>query len=129
MPKTSQVLTSPLEGTVVAPTYNYIDEQQAQIKALREVRGVRSGMTGTILMILESQHAATLQLHEDDPYYPWELRFLDRPDTMPRYMRAAKWYILFLPKPRDSSQYSLLFKEIRRCEETHREDHGVEAGI
>jgi len=72
MSKTSQVLTSPLEGTVVAPIYNYTEEQQAQIKVLRE-------------------YAATLQLPEDDPYYPWELRFLDRPDTMPRYMRAAKW--------------------------------------
>jgi len=72
MPKTSQVLTSPLEGTVVAPTYNYTEEQQAHIKALRE-------------------YAATLQLPEDDPYYPWELKFLDRSDTMPRYMRAAKW--------------------------------------
>jgi len=70
--KTSQLLTSPLTGTVVAPIYNYSEEQQGLIKALRE-------------------HAATLQLPEDDPYYPWELRFLDKPDTMPRYMRAAKW--------------------------------------
>lgn len=28
---------------------------------------------------------------ESDPYYPWEQRWLDKPDTMPRYMRAAKW--------------------------------------
>lgn len=40
MPKTSQVLTSPLEGTVVAPTYNYTEEQRAQSKALREVRRI-----------------------------------------------------------------------------------------
>jgi len=72
MPKTSQLLTVPLAGTIVAPIYNYTEEQQAQIKALRE-------------------YAATLQLPEDDPYHPWELRFLDKPDTMPRYMRAAKW--------------------------------------
>jgi len=72
MPKTSLVLTSPLVGTVVAPIHNYTEEQQAQIKALRE-------------------YAATFQLPEDDPYYPWELRFLDKLDTMPRYMRAAKW--------------------------------------
>ncbi|KAF9786931.1 CRAL-TRIO domain-containing protein [Thelephora terrestris] len=72
MPKTSQVLTSPLQGTIVAPIYNYTEEQQAQINALKE-------------------YAATLQLPEDDPYYPWELRFLDMPDTIPRYMRAAKW--------------------------------------
>ena len=43
------------------------------------------------------QFAATLQLPEDDPYYPWELRFLDQPDTMPRYMRAAKWCVIYLP--------------------------------
>ena len=30
-------------------------------------------------------------LPKDDPYYPWELRWVNRPDTMPRYMRAAKW--------------------------------------
>ena len=45
-----------------------------------------------MLIGLESQYAATLQLPEDDPYHPWELRFLDKSDTMPRYMRAAKWY-------------------------------------
>jgi hypothetical protein len=39
MEKTSKILTSPLEGTVVAPIYKYTKEQQAQIKALREVRG------------------------------------------------------------------------------------------
>jgi len=72
MARTSQLLTSPPAGTIVAPIHNYTEEQQTQIKALRE-------------------HAATLQLLEDDPYYPWELRFLDKPDTMPRYMRAAKW--------------------------------------
>lgn len=32
-----------------------------------------------------------MQLPENNPYYLWELRFLDKPDTMPRYMRAAKW--------------------------------------
>lgn len=72
MSKTSRVLTSPLPGTVVAPIHNYTTEQLAQIEALRE-------------------YATTLQLPKDDPYYPWELRFLDKPDTMPRYMRAAKW--------------------------------------
>ena len=40
MTKTSQVLTSPLAGTVVTPVYNYTEEQQAQIRALREVRSV-----------------------------------------------------------------------------------------
>ena len=92
MPKTSQLLTSPLPGTTVGPVYNYTEEQQAQIKALREVRSVALGVIGTALTTLGSQYAATLQLPEDDPYHPWELRFLDKPDTMPRYMRASKWY-------------------------------------
>jgi len=54
MSKTSQVLTSPLAGTVVAPIYNYTEEQQAQIKALREVSGVWLEVTWTTLMNLES---------------------------------------------------------------------------
>lgn len=59
-------------------------------------------------MTLKSQHAATLQLPEDDPYYSWELKFLDRPDTMARYMRAAKWYVFFfhLPNVLQRARYS-----------------------
>lgn len=93
MPKTSQLLTSPLAGTAVAPIYDYTEDQQVKIKALREVRNIALETARTAFMTLEPQHAATLQLPEDDPYYPWELRFLNKPDTMPRYMRAAKWYI------------------------------------
>lgn len=26
-----------------------------------------------------------------DEYYPWEARWLSKPDTIPRYMRSAKW--------------------------------------
>ena len=98
MAKTSQLLTSPLAGTTAAPIHNYTEGQQAQIKALREVRNVSLGMTRMAFMTVEPQHAATLQLPKDDPYYPWELRFLDKPDTMPRYMRAAKWYTSHLSK-------------------------------
>jgi len=92
MPKTSQLLTSPLQGTTVVPVYSYTEEQQAQIKALREVRSVALGVTRTPLTTLGPQYATTLQLPEDHPYHPWEFRFLDKSDTMPRYMRAAKWY-------------------------------------
>ena len=28
---------------------------------------------------------------ESDEYFPWEKRWLDKADTVPRYMRAAKW--------------------------------------
>ena len=37
------------------------------------------------------KYADTLLLDPSDPYYKWELRWLNRPDTIPRYMRAAKW--------------------------------------
>lgn len=30
-------------------------------------------------------------LPESETYYVWEQRWLNKPDTMPRYMRAAKW--------------------------------------
>ncbi|KAG2107058.1 CRAL TRIO domain-containing protein [Suillus discolor] len=66
------IFTAPEQGTVVQPIYQYSDEQQAHIKALRE-------------------YADTLLLDPSDPYHNWELRWLNKPDTMPRYMRAAKW--------------------------------------
>lgn len=37
------------------------------------------------------QYAHTLVLPESDSYHKWELRWLNKPDTIPRYMRAAKW--------------------------------------
>ncbi|KAI0640216.1 CRAL/TRIO domain-containing protein [Trametes polyzona] len=71
MAKTHQVLTTPAPGTTV-PVHTYTDDQKAKIRALRE-------------------YADTELLPESDPYHPWELRWLNKPDTMPRYMRAAKW--------------------------------------
>ncbi|TFK42079.1 CRAL-TRIO domain-containing protein [Crucibulum laeve] len=73
--KTNKVLTTPESGTKVAPVFEYSEEQQAQLKALRE-------------------YAETLLLPETDPYHPWELRWLNKPDTMTRYMRAAKWNLV-----------------------------------
>ncbi|PCH34445.1 CRAL/TRIO domain-containing protein [Wolfiporia cocos MD-104 SS10] len=72
MPKTHQVLTSPAPGTVIGPVRTYTEEQQRLITALRE-------------------YADTLLLPESDPYHAWERRWLDKWDTVPRYMRAAKW--------------------------------------
>ncbi|KAG6907472.1 hypothetical protein DXG01_008808 [Tephrocybe rancida] len=69
---TNEVLVSPAPDTVVAPIHQYTDEQAAKIKALRE-------------------YADTLLLPPTDPYYPWELRWLNKPDTMTRYSRASKW--------------------------------------
>ena len=54
MMKTSQLLTSPLAGTLVAPIHDYSEEQQIQIKALREVRGIWLDVIRMILTDLES---------------------------------------------------------------------------
>ncbi|KAK0187189.1 CRAL-TRIO domain-containing protein [Armillaria mellea] len=72
MATTNKVLVTPEEGTKVGPIHDYSDEQKAKISALGE-------------------YAHTLLLQENDPYYKWELRWLNKPDTMPRYMRSAKW--------------------------------------
>lgn len=37
------------------------------------------------------QYAHSLCLPDNDAYAPWERRWLDKPDTIPRYMRASKW--------------------------------------
>ncbi|KAK0234671.1 CRAL-TRIO domain-containing protein [Armillaria nabsnona] len=72
MSTTNKVLVTPEEGTKVGPIHDYSDEQKAKISALGE-------------------YAHTLLLPENDPYHKWELRWLNKPDTMPRYMRSAKW--------------------------------------
>ncbi|KXN85738.1 CRAL-TRIO domain-containing protein C23B6.04c [Leucoagaricus sp. SymC.cos] len=69
---THRVLTKPEPGTVVNPTHKYTKEQQFQINALH-------------------QYTRGLLLPTSDPYYPWELCWLQKRDTIPRYMRAAKW--------------------------------------
>ncbi|KAF8722650.1 hypothetical protein AX14_009716 [Amanita brunnescens Koide BX004] len=70
----TKALTKPVAGTVVAPVFQYDDDQATQINKLRE-------------------YAYEQLLPESDPYRPWELRWLRKPDTMGRYMRAAKWNV------------------------------------
>ncbi|KAF5385045.1 hypothetical protein D9615_001005 [Tricholomella constricta] len=70
--KTHEVLVSPAPETKVAPIHEYTEEQATKIKALREF-------------------AHSLLLPPTDPYHPWELRWLNKPDTIPRYSRASKW--------------------------------------
>ncbi|KAF9486437.1 CRAL/TRIO domain-containing protein [Pholiota conissans] len=69
---TTRINTTPAPETVVAPLHVYTEEQNAMIEELRE-------------------YADTLLLPPTDEYYPWERRWLHMPDTIPRYMRAAKW--------------------------------------
>lgn len=72
MVKTTTILLFPDPSTVIRPVHVYSEEQTAQIEELR-------------------QYAHSLVLPESDPYYKWELRWLNKSDTIPRYMRAAKW--------------------------------------
>ncbi|CCM01164.1 uncharacterized protein FIBRA_03212 [Fibroporia radiculosa] len=72
MSKTRQVLVTPALNTEVGPVRTYTEEQQGMLKALRE-------------------YADTLLLPESDSYHEWELRWLNKWDTIARYMRAAKW--------------------------------------
>ncbi|THH08719.1 hypothetical protein EW146_g8901 [Bondarzewia mesenterica] len=72
MTRTTQIITSLAPDTTVKPVHTYTEEQTEQIKALRE-------------------HANTLCLPGSDEYHAYERKWLDRPDTIPRYMRAAKW--------------------------------------
>ncbi|KAJ3553299.1 hypothetical protein NP233_g12676 [Leucocoprinus birnbaumii] len=72
MSTTTRILTKPEPGTIISPLHKYTEEQQSQITALRD-------------------YAHSLLLPPSDPYHPWELRWLQKPDTIPRYMRAAKW--------------------------------------
>jgi len=72
MPPTTALLTEPELGTIIKPIHKYTEEQTAQIEALRE-------------------YAHSLLLPASHEYYKWELRWLRKPDTIPRYMRAAKW--------------------------------------
>lgn len=95
MAKTHEVLTAIAAGTKVKPVYAHNNEQKEKLNALKEVClfavtrniSIDLGFLGITL----SQHALNLVLPETDPYHEWELRWLNQPDTIPRYMRAAKW--------------------------------------
>ena len=90
---TTKVLTSPAPGIVVKPTYEYDDEQKEKIQGLREVRFQSFPLppAASSLFSLFMQYAYSLHLPDGDPYAPWERRWLDKPDTLSRYLRAAKW--------------------------------------
>ncbi|KAH9166921.1 CRAL/TRIO domain-containing protein [Lactarius sanguifluus] len=72
MSKTTKLFLSPAAGTVIKPIYEYDDEQKEKLQALRE-------------------YAYSLHLPDTDSYASWERRWLDKPDTLPRYLRASKW--------------------------------------
>ncbi|KDR85491.1 hypothetical protein GALMADRAFT_218588 [Galerina marginata CBS 339.88] len=74
MPATTQIITTPAPGTIVGPIFEHSEGQKAKMTELRE-------------------YANSLALPATDEYHQWEVRWLNKPDTIPRYMRAAKWDI------------------------------------
>lgn len=72
MSETTKLFLGPAPGTTIKPIYEYDDEQEEKLQALRE-------------------YAYSLHLPGTDSYAPWERRWLDKPDTLPRYLRASKW--------------------------------------
>lgn len=86
---TNKVLTTPDPSTKVGPIYNYTDEQKTHLENLKEVR--KQIHTVLRLFLTCSQYAFSLLLPESDSYHFWEKRWLNKPDTMTRYMRSAKW--------------------------------------
>ena len=101
MTKTTQLLTRPAPGTIVKPVYEYDEGQKEKLEALREVSPCILDFLydsesihlppAIHLSVLVLQYAYSLHLPDDDAYAPWERRWLDRPDTIARYMRASKW--------------------------------------
>ncbi|KAF8267387.1 CRAL-TRIO domain-containing protein [Lactarius quietus] len=72
MSTTTNLLLSPAQGTVIKPIHEYDDEQREKLQTLRE-------------------YAYSLHLPDTNSYAPWERRWLDKADTLPRYLRASKW--------------------------------------
>jgi hypothetical protein len=92
MAGTTKIITSPAAGTQIKPIHTYTDEQRVQIDALREV-GIPHPPQNSLTFnnFLGLQYTDSLLLPSTDPYYPWEHQWVNHPDTIPRYMRAAKW--------------------------------------
>ena len=103
MSKTTQLLMRPAPGTTVKSVYVYDEGQKEKLQALREVSlccfpafDYDSKTTTHLPSFLFSlswylKYAYSLHLPDDDAYAPWERRWLDRPDTFARYLRASKW--------------------------------------
>ncbi|THU83752.1 CRAL/TRIO domain-containing protein [Dendrothele bispora CBS 962.96] len=89
---TTKINTTPAPGTKIAPIYEYTEEQNKMMEELKEVSFFfLTLLFPTSYTLLCAQYAQTLLLSPTDPYRPWEKRWLNQPDTIPRYMRAAKW--------------------------------------
>ncbi|KAH8825197.1 CRAL-TRIO domain-containing protein [Flagelloscypha sp. PMI_526] len=72
MPKTRQFITQPAPGITIAPVHEYSKEQHTQMEELK-------------------QYAQSVALPSTNSYYQFEQKWLSKPDTIPRYCRAAKW--------------------------------------
>lgn len=91
---TDKILTTPAPGITIKPIYEYTQEQKDKIASLRQAS--LSPERPYHLQVFTSffaplKYADTLMLPPKDDYYIWELRWLNKLDTIPRYMRASKW--------------------------------------
>ncbi|KAJ3739750.1 CRAL/TRIO domain-containing protein [Lentinula detonsa] len=71
---TTKILTEPAPGTKTGPIHEYDENQKEMMKQVKE-------------------YALSISLPSSDPYAKWERRWLDKPDTIPRYSRASKWHL------------------------------------
>ncbi|KAJ3774143.1 CRAL-TRIO domain-containing protein [Lentinula raphanica] len=71
---TTKIQTKPAPGTKVGPIHEYDETQKEFMKEIKE-------------------YALSISLPPSDPYAKWERRWLNKPDTIPRYSRASKWHL------------------------------------
>ncbi|KAE9395559.1 CRAL/TRIO domain-containing protein [Gymnopus androsaceus JB14] len=71
-PTTTKIQTEPAPGTKIGPIHEYDEKQTEMMKQVKE-------------------YALSISLPPSDPYAKWERRWLNKPDTIPRYSRASKW--------------------------------------
>ena len=59
----------------------------------KHTKVVQRSYTDGQLELIEDlrKYARSVTLPASDPYHIWEQRWLNKEDTLPRYMRAAKW--------------------------------------
>ncbi|KAJ3934111.1 MAG: CRAL/TRIO domain-containing protein [Lentinula lateritia] len=71
---TTRIHTKPAPGTDIGPIHKYDEKQNEMMKQVKE-------------------YALSISLASSDPYAKWERRWLNKPDTIPRYSRASKWHL------------------------------------
>ncbi|KAJ3821702.1 CRAL TRIO domain-containing protein [Lentinula raphanica] len=89
---TTKIQTKPAPGTKVGPIHEYDETQKEFMKEVKEVSSSPFNLQLNTDHDL-SQYALSISLPPSDPYAKWERRWLNKPDTIPRYSRASKWHL------------------------------------